>query len=100
MTASKNGNERTARIKYELALRGLTCAQLDRRNGLYAGQCVNAIREPDEDGERAIATALGQSPQQIWPERFDATGIRFIPQPRANYRPRGSAESRRNRRAA
>jgi Ner family transcriptional regulator len=91
---------RAADIKYRLAQRGLTCAELERRNDLYEGQCRNALYEPNEEGETAIAIALGINPQEIWPERFDATGIRFIPQPRSNYRPRGFGESRRNERAA
>jgi Ner family transcriptional regulator len=89
-----------ARLKFELAMRGLTCAQIERRHRLYKGQCRKALYEPDEAGERAIAQALGQTPQELWPERFDPTGVRLIPQPRANYRTRSSGESRRNRAAA
>ncbi len=91
---------RAADIKYRLAQRGLTCAGLEREHGLYEGQCRNALYEPNEEGETVLANALGINPQEIWPERFDATGIRFIPQPRSNYRPRGFVESRRNERAA
>lgn len=93
-------NSRSALIKYELALRNLTLTELERRHGLYKGQCVTALRDPDEAGERVIAAALGQTPQEIWPERFDATGVRYKPQPRANYRTGDAAVSRRNAAAA
>lgn len=93
-------NARAAKIKYELAVRGLTCSELDRRHDLYRGQCANALYEPDEAGERVLANAIGQSPQDLWPERFDPTGERLIPQPRANYRTRGFRESCAKRKAA
>lgn len=93
-------NTRSAKIKYELALRSLTLAELERRHGLYKGQCVNALARPDEAGERAIAKALGKPPQELWPERFDATGVRYVPQPSQNYRTRRAGESRRNEEAA
>ena len=89
-------NPRAAELKYKLAIHGVTCAALDRKNGLYAGQCANALYEPDDAGERAIAKALGQTPQEIWPERFGRSGVRLIPQPPTNYRMRGFGESRRN----
>jgi len=91
---------RAAKLKYMLAVRGLSCAELDRRRGLYDGQCRKALYEPDEDGEQAIADALGEPPQTIWPERFDATGVRLLPQPRRNYRRREEASSRPNDEAA
>lgn len=90
---------RAARIRALLADRGLSLTALDQREGLYAGQSQNALYEPDQAGEGAIAKALGKPPQELWPERFDPTGVRFIPQPRQNYRARGGA-SRRNEEAA
>ncbi len=85
---------RAARIRALLADRGLSLTALDRREGLYAGQTQNALYEPDQAGEDAIAKALGKAPQELWPERFDATGVRYVPQPRENYRARGGASRR------
>jgi Ner family transcriptional regulator len=93
-------DRRAAKIKYHLAELGLSCAELDRRNRFYYGRCANTLHEPDEDGEGAIAKALGKLPQEIWPERYDATGVRFLPQPTGNYRMRLKGESRRNGEAA
>ena len=91
---------RAAKIKLLLVERNLTCTELERRAGLPAGACTNALYEPGAAGENAIAKALGTNPQQLWPERFDADGIRFVPQPRTNYRTRRIGKSRRNEEAA
>jgi Ner family transcriptional regulator len=85
---------RAARIRAMLADRGLSLTALDQRERLYPGQTQNALYEPDQAGESAIAQALGKTPQELWPERFDATGIRYVPQPRENYRARVGASRR------
>lgn len=91
---TKEQRRRAARIKYELALRGLSLAALDRRHKLRPTSCAHALYEPHEAAERAIAKAIGQPPQSIWPERFDALGVRLQPQPARNFRPRAVRESR------
>jgi Ner family transcriptional regulator len=95
----KTRQVRAAKIKLRLIERGLTCTELERRNCLPAGACTNALYEPGTAGENAIAEALGIPPQDLWPERFDPEGFRYVPQPLGNYRMRGSAESRRKARA-
>jgi Ner family transcriptional regulator len=97
---AKKRQVRAAKIKLRLIERGLTCTELERRHGLPAGACTNALYEPGTAGENAIAEALGVPPQEIWSERFDADGVRHTPQPPVNYRMRGSGESRRKARAS
>lgn len=88
---AENARVRAARIRLALAEQGLTFSDIDRRNpSFYPGQARNAAYDPNEAGEVAISRALGVTPQELWPERFDPTGVRLVPQPRANYRPRPS----------
>lgn len=70
--------EAVAKIRYHLIKAGLTCSAIDRQYGLYAHQAQDAIFEPNEAGERAIAAALHMEPKELWPHRFDTkTGKRL-----------------------
>lgn len=77
-----------AEIKFKLAQRRVTFAELDRQHELPAGTCRNAARRPHQRGEEAIAEALRMRPRSIWPDRYRADGSRIVPQPADNYRPR------------
>lgn len=72
-------------IRYRLNRKGLTFADVDRAYGLPEGSARRAARQPHIDGELAIAEMLSLSPRELWPSRFDVTGVRFRPQPSANY---------------
>jgi Ner family transcriptional regulator len=97
---------RRAWIIYRLRLKGYTLGSLARELGVARGVPGNALRGPYPRMERAIATALGLQPQQIWPERYDASGQpnRRMGRPRKNNpthganvttAPRGGANSKR-----
>lgn len=87
-------------IRYLLNRAGLTFADIDRASGLAEGTCRKASRYPVLAGELAIAEALGRSPREIWPSRYDGAGVRLSPQPRANYAPAPRLRTSQNRRVA
>lgn len=89
-----------AKIRYALMRKGLKTSDIDRTFGLYRNQASDALFEPNEAGERAIAKALDTTPQKLWPHRFDAHGKRLNPQPRTNYRTRKTRGQRQIRQAA
>lgn len=82
-----------ADIKGALEKRGLTLSALDGANGLSAGTCSFALREPHAIGEQVIAQALGVSPAELWPSRYRPDGVRLKPQPAGNYRTQRGARS-------
>ena len=73
------------KIKYILTKKGLTLADLDRRNNLKYGTCRYALHMPNAKGEVAIAKELGISLNRLFPTRYDASGKRYSPQPSDNY---------------
>jgi len=95
---SHNLRHRTAiaAIRQRLFVAGLTCADIDRSYGLYTNQASDALFEPNQPGENAIANALGTTPQKLWPHRFDSKGNRLSPQPVSNYRIRNQPRQRKN----
>lgn len=66
--------ERRAWIRYQLARKGLTLADLSRKQGLHRNVAAAALSRPYPRMERVIARAIGLSPQTIWPERYDSHG--------------------------
>jgi len=87
-------------ILYLLNLKGWTFAQVDRAFGLKSGTASKAAGYPHFHGELAIAEALGVSPRQLWPSRFEVSGGRLKPQPSKNYKPRRRIRHCQKRRAA
>jgi Ner family transcriptional regulator len=69
-----------SRIKAKLLEAGITLADIDRTYGLTSGAARNAMREPNQKGERAIAAALGTRPHLLWPTRYRPSGQRRSPQ--------------------
>jgi Ner family transcriptional regulator len=67
---------RRAWIKYQLELRGTTLGKLAASKGLSRTTVNKALAVPYPKMERVIALALGLTPQQLWPERYDETGER------------------------
>jgi lambda repressor-like predicted transcriptional regulator len=89
------------KIRLKLFEAGIKTAYIDRQFNLYAGQANDALFEPNEAGEKAIAKALNTTPQALWPHRFNKrTGERLSPQPRTNYRPRKTVRQRQKAMAA
>ncbi len=77
-----------AKIKYEIAKRGLTLYAVSQAAGLNKRACSQAIAEPHSRGEFAIGKALDVAPCIIWPSRYHDDGSRLDPQPNFNYRER------------
>lgn len=61
-------------IKAALRKRGLSLSSVSRRLGLDRDSARHALARPWPRVERAIARALGVTPQEIWPDRYDAAG--------------------------
>lgn len=57
-------------IKYSLRTLGTSLADLARRQEVSRNAVLNVKRVPYPRMERAIASALGMQPEQIWPERW------------------------------
>jgi Ner family transcriptional regulator len=64
-----------ADIKAALEKRGVSLAQLSRRNGYHETAAGRALRISWPEMERIIAEALGISPQSIWPDRYSRDGL-------------------------
>lgn len=58
-------------IRGELMKRGKTFAQLGVENGLAKNTIRNALDKPYPKGEQIIAKAIGKTPQEIWPSRYE-----------------------------
>lgn len=93
-------NDRDAEvIKAAVRMKGMTLTGIGARArpSLSRAQICRTLTRPFEMGERLIAKALGEHPRDIWPSRYDETGIRHKRQPLRNYRQesrfrRGGAE--------
>ncbi|EKQ5431237.1 helix-turn-helix domain-containing protein [Salmonella enterica] len=70
MTAMKRSGLHRSYIVAELHKRGLSLAELGRRNGLSAHTLKNALDKPYPRAESIIAEAIDLSPEKIWPERY------------------------------
>ncbi len=82
---SKKKDWSAAKIKYELANKGLTLYAASLNAGLAKRTCSYAIARPHNNGELAISKALGVAPHIIWPSRYNDDGTRLEPQPNCNY---------------
>ncbi|MCW4628248.1 MULTISPECIES: helix-turn-helix domain-containing protein [Marinomonas] len=61
-----------ADIVAELKKRNLSVRQLSRDANLAENTLANALRSPWPKGEKIIADAIGVTPQDIWPSRYQA----------------------------
>lgn len=68
-------------IVQALRSRGVSLSALSIQAGYTRTYFQQALHRPLVTAEAAIAQALGLTPQQIWPERFDRAGRR-LPQRR------------------
>ncbi|WP_121573400.1 helix-turn-helix domain-containing protein [Brenneria alni] len=60
-----------ADVSAALKKRGTTLAALSRKSGLSSSTLRNALVRPYPKGEKIIAEAIGVSPSDIWPSRYD-----------------------------
>jgi Ner family transcriptional regulator len=61
-------------IKFQLRARGTSLAKLSRELGVSDTAVKNAKRTAYPRMERAIASALGLRPADLWPERWNTNG--------------------------
>ncbi|ARA77898.1 DNA-binding protein [Pectobacterium brasiliense] len=54
-----------------LKKRGTWLAAVSRNAGLASSTLANALKRHWPKGERLIAEALGSSPEQVWPSRYN-----------------------------
>lgn len=67
----ENGSDwHRADIVAGLKKRNLSVRQLSRNAGLSENTLANALRSPWPKGEKIIADAIGLTPQEIWPSRY------------------------------
>ena len=57
-----------------LKKRGYNLAGLSVANGYHPTAAGKALKQPWPAIERLLAEAIGVTPQEIWPSRYDAAG--------------------------
>ena len=84
MTETPNPNEvprdpreRKAWVMFQLRIRGHSFASLGREIGITRNSMQAVMYMPAYRTEVALATALGLEVQQLFPERYDASGRRL-----------------------
>lgn len=82
-----------AYIVYQLRLKGLSLRRLSRLNGFAASSAEVVNRIPWPKMERLVAGALGVTPQEIWPSRYNEDGT---PKSGLHSRKRSTAARERN----
>ena len=75
----KNPAMRRAWLVYQLRLRGLTLSELARREGVSRVAISRTMVMPNSHLEPVIAHVLGITPQELFADRFDASGRRLHP---------------------
>ena len=83
--AAKLRLDEMTRIKGRLLTAGLSLLGIDREYSLARGTAGTSLREPNINGERAIAAALHTYPHLLWRSRYHSDGRRKSPQPSENY---------------
>lgn len=64
-----------AEVKAEVEMRGQTLAGLARRHGFSESYLRNALMRPLYRGEQIISGFIGIPAQEIWPDRYDRSGV-------------------------
>lgn len=62
-------------IKYQLKIRGLSLAALGRKHDKCRQVVSTALYEPAPRWEFVIAEAIGLTPAEVWPERYDENNL-------------------------
>lgn len=90
LTVPKNTAERRIWICAQLRLRGNSLRRLAREQGVSHQAMSAALMAPNSHLEPVIAAALGLTPTQLFPERFDRLGNRLCGTrlPQRSTRPR------------
>ena len=77
LTPPKNPAERRAWVVYQLTLRGQSLASVGVPLGVSRQAVSGALMAPSADIEQALADALDLPIETLFPERFDAKGVRI-----------------------
>jgi lambda repressor-like predicted transcriptional regulator len=72
-----DSRERTFWVQAALRHKGSSFAAIGRKHGWSRITVAGAMHTPCDPQERAIAAELGVTQQELFPERFDATGKRL-----------------------
>ncbi len=64
-------------IKAAVWKAGTNLRQLSLDNALAPATCRNALHKPIPKADKAIANVIGKTLHEIWPNRYDANGIRI-----------------------
>lgn len=67
--------KRWAWIKYQLQIRSKSIASIARRSGLAGPTIGQARYRPYPKVEKLIADEIGVTPQELFPDRYDADGL-------------------------
>ncbi|MCF8483336.1 MAG: helix-turn-helix domain-containing protein, partial [Rhodospirillum sp.] len=89
----KNPATRREWVKYQFALRGLSFRRLAAKIGVTQQAISACLMAPNFHLEPVVADVLGLTPQDLFPERFDAMGNRLSlirPTQRNRWRSRSS----------
>lgn len=70
MISEKSKNMHRADIVAALHKKGITLSSLGRKHNLSPYTLKNALDKPYPKGEEIIASAVGVTPDAIWPERY------------------------------
>jgi lambda repressor-like predicted transcriptional regulator len=73
----KEPAHRRAWVLYQLKIRGLSLRKLGKEWGMYPQSIAHALMAPSFHTEIALAKVIDLTPQQLFPERFDAAGRRL-----------------------
>ena len=77
LTPPKNPAERRAWVVYQLTVRGQSLASVAASLGVCRQAVSGALMTPSERIEQALADALDLPIETLFPERFDAKGVRI-----------------------
>ena len=69
--SNKNQDMHRADIVASVRKAGTTLAQLSKDAGLHPRTLNNALERKYPKGELIIANAIGKTPQEIWPSRYE-----------------------------
>lgn len=74
----KEPTVRRAWIVFQLRIRGLSFRELARRHGVTTSAFSHATLTPSHQLEEILAESLGLKVEELFPERYDATGRRLF----------------------
>lgn len=96
----KKAPDRRAWIKYQLELKGWSLSALSKKHGYTRSAVQQALDRPYPKVEKIVASTLGMSVEQLWPERYPevkATRAVDVRQPKRTRSVGGNTSHRKQR---